>query len=85
MLSNRILKGGEFLAFTIEHASAAAGALVPDIPMPPESSILFVIRNDRVIPPHGNLMLNPGDHIYILCTREDDSFVRLIFGVEEPE
>ena len=85
MLSNRILKGGEFLAFTIEHASAAAGALVPDIPMPPESSILFVIRNDRVIPPRDNLMLNPGDHVYILCTREDDSFVRLIFGVEEPE
>jgi hypothetical protein len=48
IISGGILTGGDFLSFTIEDASAVLDALIGDIPMPTESSILFLIRGDEV-------------------------------------
>jgi cell volume regulation protein A len=85
ILSGRILHGGEFLSFTVENASAVSNARIRDIPLPAGSSILLVIRQDRLLAPHGGLMLSEGDHVYILCQPQDRSFVQLIFGVQDLE
>jgi potassium/hydrogen antiporter len=85
IISGRILTGGEFLSFTIEDASAVLDALIGDIPMPTESSILFLIRGDEVIAAQDSLTLRAGDHVYILCKPADRSFVQLIFGLPETE
>jgi cell volume regulation protein A len=85
IISGRILTGGEFLSFTIEDASAVSDALIRDIPMPAESSILFLIRGDEVIASQNSLTLKEGDHVYILCKPADRSFVQLIFGLPETE
>jgi cell volume regulation protein A len=85
IVSGRILRGGEFLSFTIEEASAVSGAFIRDIPMPEQSSILLLIRGDEVIAPHGGLTLREGDHVYVLCRPLDRSFVHLIFGLPETE
>jgi potassium/hydrogen antiporter len=85
IVSGKILTGGEFLSFTIATASAAARVLISDIPMPEGSSILLVIRGDEIIAPHGTLLLIDGDHVYVLCKHDDRSFIRLLFGVQEPD
>jgi cell volume regulation protein A len=85
IVSGRILRGGEFLSFTIEEASAVSGAFIRDIPMPEQSSILLLIRGDEVIAPHGGLTLREGDHVYVLCKPADRSFVHLIFGLPQTE
>jgi cell volume regulation protein A len=85
IVSGRILKGGEFLSFTIEEASAVSGGFISDIPMPEQSSILLLIRGDEVIAPHRGLTLKNGDHVYVLCKPVDRFFVQLIFGLPETE
>jgi cell volume regulation protein A len=85
MVSSGVLSGGEFIAFTIEPASAVSGARLSEIPMPPESSILLIIRRNEIIAADGNATLGEGDHVYVFCKPQDSAFVRLIFGLPEPE
>jgi cell volume regulation protein A len=85
IVSGRILRGGEFLSFTIEDASAVLDAFIRDIPMPEHSSILLLVRGDEVLAPRGEVVLHKGDHVYVLCKAADRPFVRLIFGLPEGE
>ena len=85
LVSSGVITSGEFIAFTIEPTSAALGARVCEIPMPAESSILLLIRRGEIIAPDGDAKLGEGDHVYIFCRSADSAFVRLIFGLLEPE
>ncbi|HJU29198.1 MAG TPA: potassium/proton antiporter, partial [Candidatus Binataceae bacterium] len=53
ILSGVLLRGGDFLSFTVENASAVSNAMIRDIPMPAGSSILLIVREDQVIAPNG--------------------------------
>jgi cell volume regulation protein A len=85
IVSARRLRGGEFMAFTVEPASAVCGARVREIPMPPDASILLLIRNDEVFAPNGDAILGEGDHVYVFYKPTDSAFIHLIFGLPEPE
>lgn len=84
-MSARVLRGGEFMAFTIAGASAVHRASVSEIPLPLDAQILLIIRNDQVIAPKGETTLLEGDHVYLFCTPADTPFIRLIFGLPEPD
>jgi cell volume regulation protein A len=83
--STRILTGGEMISFFVEASSAVSGAALSDLPLPPDSAVILLIRGRELIAPRGATVLTPGDHVYVLCTAEDRSFVQLIFGRAEAE
>jgi len=73
---------GEILSFFIEPASAVAGMALRDLPLPPHSSVLLIVRGHRLVPARGNSLLTAGDHVHVFCDPEDKAFVLLLFGRE---
>ncbi|HSB18687.1 MAG TPA: potassium/proton antiporter [Anaeromyxobacteraceae bacterium] len=82
ILSHRPVEG-EILSFFIEPASAVAGTAIKDLPLPPHSSVLLVVRGHRLVPARGGTVLTPGDHVHVFCDPADKAFVQLLFGREE--
>ncbi|HWM92828.1 MAG TPA: potassium/proton antiporter [Thermoanaerobaculia bacterium] len=74
---------GDVLSFYIHPAVAVAHAAISDIPMPPKSSALLVVRGDELIAARGDTLLLPGDHVHVFCRREDRALVELLFGSPE--
>lgn len=73
---------GEILSFFVEPASAVAGIAIRDLPMPPHSSVLLVVRGHHLVPARGGTVLTPGDHVHVFCDPGDKAFVLLLFGRE---
>jgi cell volume regulation protein A len=73
---------GEILSFFVEPASAVAGISIKDLPLPPRSSILLVVRGHHLVPARGSTVLGPGDHVHVFCDPADKPFVLLLFGRE---
>lgn len=82
--STRLLNG-ELLSFYVTDALAVCGAKLADIPFPPESSAVLVIRGGCLIAPRGNTDFQSGDHVYIFCRSEDRIFFELLFGTAQQE
>jgi potassium/hydrogen antiporter len=80
--STRPLRG-EILSFRVEAASAVANAQLAEIPFPPDSAAMLVIRGEELIAPRGATVLHPDDHVYVFCRPEDRAFVHLLFGRSE--
>ncbi len=76
---------GDLMTFYIEPASAVAGAKIADLPFPDGSSVVVIIRGDELVAARGDSVLTAGDHVYVLCRREDRPFVWLMFGRSEEE
>lgn len=74
---------GELLSFAIEPALAVAGLSLADLPFPDGAAATIIVRGDELIPPRGTTILQPGDHIYIVCRAEDRGFIQLLFGRPE--
>lgn len=81
ILSRRPMEG-EILSFFIEPASAVANTAIRDLPMPPHSSVMLVVRGHRLVPARGGTVLEPGDHVHVFCDPADKPFVLLLFGRE---
>jgi cell volume regulation protein A len=82
--STHLLRG-ELSAFHIRAASAAAGARIAELPFPPDSAAVLVVRGLELIAPRGPTVLQPGDHVYVFSRPEDVSLLRLLFGQQEDE
>lgn len=82
--STKVLRG-ELQSFYIDPAVAVANMQVSDIPFPPSSSVLLVVRGDELIAPKGSTTLTPGDHVYLFSPPEDLDFLRLMFGRPQSE
>ena len=74
---------GELLSFQVDRASAVAGSAISDLPFPPGTSVLLLVRDDRVFAPRGGTVLQPGDHVHLYCESSEKAFVQLVFGREE--
>lgn len=79
------LLNGELSAFYIDTASASAGARISELPFPPESAAMLIVRGLELLAPKGDTVLQPGDHVYVFSRTEDLPFLRLMFGQREDE
>lgn len=71
---------GDVLSFYVDPALPVAHAALADIPFPPKSAAMLVVRGTELIAPRGATVLLPGDHVHVFCRREDRPFVELLFG-----
>lgn len=74
---------GKILAFFVDKASAASGVAIRDLPFPPSTSVMVIVRGHSLLAPKGDVELAPGDHLYVVASPEDEPLVRLIFGQQE--
>lgn len=70
-------------SFFIQAVSPVAGTCIRDIPFPEDASALMIVRGQDMITPKGHTELIPGDHMYVLCSKEDLAFLQLIMGTPE--
>jgi NhaP-type Na+/H+ and K+/H+ antiporter len=74
---------GKILAFFVDKASAASGVAIRDLPFPPETSVMVIVRGGALLAPRGDVELAPGDHLYVVTAPNDEPLVRLMFGQQE--
>jgi cell volume regulation protein A len=79
------LLNGELSAFYIDSASASVGARISELPFPPESAAMLIVRGLELLAPKGDTVLQAGDHVYVFSRSEDLPFLRLMFGQREDE
>lgn len=79
------LLNGELSAFYIGSASAVAGARISDLPFPPGSAVMLLVRGQELLAPRGDTVFQPGDHVYVFSHSEDLPLLRLLFGQQEDE
>jgi len=71
---------GEFVWYTIDRASAVAGASVHELPLPDGCVLTLFLRDAAVLAPRGDTQVLPGDHVCVFVTHEDRPFLDLLFG-----
>jgi cell volume regulation protein A len=76
---------GEVISFYIDHALAVAGVRLEELDFPEGASVALIVRGDRLIPPKGSTVLQPGDHVYLIAQPEDRPLIQLMFGRPEEE
>jgi cell volume regulation protein A len=73
----------QVVSFYIEPALPVCNVSLADIPFPPDSSAMLVVRGNTLVAARGDVVLQPGDHVYIFCRPEDRPFFDLLFGRPE--
>jgi cell volume regulation protein A len=79
------LLNGEVSAFYIGAASAVSGAPISELPFPPGSAVMLVVRGAELVAAKGDTVFQPGDHVYVFSATEDVALLRLLFGQMEDE
>jgi cell volume regulation protein A len=74
---------GELLSFYVDEALAVAGARLTELPFPEGASAMMIVRGRELIPPKGDTVLQPGDHVYVVSRPEDRPLLQLMFGRPE--
>ncbi len=64
---------------TLAHDSPAGGAAIADLEFPREASIVAVVRDDHLVVPRGDTVLQSGDEVLVLVTAESEPAVRSLF------
>jgi cell volume regulation protein A len=82
-ISTRRPLGAEPQSFFIRPDAAVAGAEVGHIPLPEGAAVLFVIRDRRLLPAPTDLVIEPGDHVYVVVPPAERGHVQLLFGTRE--
>lgn len=73
----------EFVWYNIRAASAVAGAMVRDLPLPDGCVLTMVLRGPDVIAPRGSTQFADGDHVCAFVSRVDRPLLDLLFGRPE--
>jgi cell volume regulation protein A len=73
----------EIRSFHVEDDLPVCGQSLAEIPFPPTSSAMLVIRGRHLLAPRGDTVLQTGDHIYLLVDQGDTAFLQLLFGRPE--
>lgn len=84
-LASTQLLDGEVMTFYISSASAACGATLADLPFPEEAAAMVVVRGKELIAPRGHVKLCSGDHLFVVCKKDDLPLLELIFGLPEED
>jgi cell volume regulation protein A len=76
---------GDVLSFYVEPASAVAGEAIADLPFPEGATVMLIARGGELVPPRGQTVLRPGDHVYVFTRPAERGLVMLLFGRQEEE
>jgi cell volume regulation protein A len=76
---------GELMSFYIDEALVVAGMPLEELPLPEESAVTLIVRNNRLLPPTPGTTLEPGDHVHLISQSEDRPLIQLMFGRPEEE
>ncbi len=58
----------QLIAYVVTDASSMIGKTLADITLPPNTVVNAIVRNDYLIPPNGQTMIEPGDLLYVLAS-----------------
>jgi len=61
---------------TLAEGSPAAGISLADLRLPRDATVVAVVRQDRLVVPRGDTVLNPGDEVMVLVTGEAEPAVQ---------
>ena len=73
------LQDGAFqiLEYPVDDTSPAAGHLVRDINLPPESNLIAILRGNTTVVPRGDARLSEGDIVVALVNTEQEAQLRI--------
>jgi cell volume regulation protein A len=72
----------EVLSFYLQPSSAVTGARIADVPFPPDSAVMLIVRAEELIAPRGDTVLVAHDHVFVFCRPDDRRTIDLLFGRE---
>jgi cell volume regulation protein A len=84
-IESRLPLEGELISFYIDEALVVAGVSLEELDFPDGSSVMLIVRGNRLVPPKGSTVLEPGDHVYMVTQLEDKPLMQLMFGRPEEE
>ena len=61
---------------TLAEGSPAAGASLAELRLPRDATVVAVVRQDRLVVPRGDTVLNPGDEVMVLVTGDAERAVQ---------
>jgi cell volume regulation protein A len=76
---------GEFVWYTIDRASAVAGAGPEDLPLPDGSVLTLLLRAGAIAALRDSTRFQPDDQVCLFVRHDDRPFVDLLFGRSEEE
>ncbi len=72
-----------FLKFEIQKTSPVVGKAIKELPLPSESIIAAITRENDVIIPRGDTVIKEGDRLFVMCAPKVQTKVsEIILGVE---
>ena len=74
---------GELLSFYVDEALPVAGERLADLPFPDGAAATLIVRGPQLVPPKGDTVLMPGDHVYVFTCPADRPFIQRMFGRPE--
>jgi cell volume regulation protein A len=74
---------GDVMSFLIDIDTAVCGAPLREIPFPPESGPILVIRGDALMAADAETVLEAGDHLYVFARPIDRPMLELLIGRPE--
>jgi trk system potassium uptake protein TrkA len=63
---------------TLAPGSPAADKEIAELGLPRDSTVVAIVRNDRVVVPRGDTIIRIGDEVLVLVTTDSEEDVRLI-------
>ena len=70
------------LEVTLADESPAAGVAIADLGIPRDATVVAVVREDRLVVPRGDTVLQSGDEVLVLVTAEAENAVHSLFIAE---
>lgn len=70
-------------SYFVDRALPVCGVPLSEIPFPDGSAVIMIVRGAELLVADGPTRLQPGDHVYVLASREAEPMVQLLFGSPE--
>lgn len=78
--------GYEFVGYKLADGSPALKTPSDRLPLPPKTSLLCVLRDEKPLSLKEGIKLLPGDHVYLLATASElPALDKLLVGLDEPD
>jgi potassium/hydrogen antiporter len=67
-IANRL--GAELTEYRVGPEDRAVGRRLEDLPLPPEASVMVIVRGGEAIPPQRDTRIETGDHVHVVVREE---------------